>query len=487
MTFLLSLKKLQEKEYESKQKNKIEKELPYFITIVTLLATSGFGPYFIFKKLKDFELLPTLRLESDKILKRMQLLGLDPMTAMQQAKDRPSSKALGDFLSGYVSSIQSGGNVMNYLKSKMKSTFDGFAESEKQQVDTVKALIEAYMTLQVVVLAVFVIVAAMGNNPLSTTPTDESNDLTYYVMLLPLVIAIVFLKIAQGVALPKTREISIKKFLLYGSPVIVVSLLLIASGIFSDFGANPYILGFAFIIASLWPAITFKKRYLASLDAESATPQILRDITEARKVGLSPEKCVIKACNRKSFNLFNPVAESISNKLQWGVPIENIFASFKKQVTNFKVLISFRVLFEIISSGGGNVETLDSLAETSERIHTIEKSKQEMLKPYVMIGFMLIGITGFSTLIVIDSFSDIEIGKETDEAKRAEIAKKANSSVEAFSLILVVQSWITGLFLGKIITGNYSGGFKYAIFLVIISIAGVAVIQSSIFNIASLF
>ena len=51
MTFLLSLKKLQEKGYESKQKNKIEKELPYFITIVTLLATSGFGPYFIFKKM----------------------------------------------------------------------------------------------------------------------------------------------------------------------------------------------------------------------------------------------------------------------------------------------------------------------------------------------------------------------------------------------------------------------------------------------------
>ncbi len=487
MTFLLLLKKLHEKEYESKQKNKIEKELPYFITIVTLLATSGFGPYFIFKKMKNFELLPTIRLESDKILKRMQFLGLDPLTAMKQTKDRPSSKALGDFLSGYASSIQSGGNVMNYLKSKMKSTFDLFAESEKQQVETVKALIEAYMTLQVVVLAVFVIFAAVGNNSLSSTPTDESIDYTYYIMLFPLIIAIGFLKIAQGVALPKTREINIKKFLLYGLPVIAVSLFLIASGIFSDFGVNPYIIGSAFIAISLWPALKFEKIYLASLDAESATPQILRDITESRKVGLSPEKCVINACNRKNFDLFNPIANSISNKLQWGVPIENIFTSFKKQVTNFKVLISFRILFEIISSGGGNVETLDSLAETSERIYTIEKSKQEMLKPYVMIGFMLIGITGFITLIVIDTFSDIELTKTVDEVKRAEISRESNSSIEAFSLIVVVQSWITGLFLGKIITGNYSGGFKYSIILVIISLTGVVVIQSSIFNLASLF
>ena len=484
---MLSLKKLQEKEYESKQRNKIEKELPYFITIVTLLATSGFGPYFIFKKIKNFELLPTVRLEADKILKRMQFLGLDPLTAMKQTKDRPSSKALGDFLGGYVSSIQSGGNVMNYLKSKMNSAFDSYAESEKQQIEKVKALIESYMVLQVVVLAVFVIFAAVGNNSFASTQTAENSDLTYYIMILPLVIAIGFLKLAQGIVLPKTREINFKKFLLYGPTTIAVSIFLIASGIFSDFGLNPYILGSAFIVISLWPSFEFKKRYLASLDAESATPQILRDITEARKVGLSPEKCVINACNRKSFNLFNPIANSISNKLQWGVPTENIFSSFQKQVTNFKVLVSFRILFEIISSGGGNVETLDSLAETSEKIHTIEKSKQEMLKPYIMIGFMLIGITGFITLVVIDSFSDIELGRETDELKRAEITKKANSSVEAFSLIVIVQSWITGLFLGKMITGNYSGGFQYSLILVIISLVGITAIHLSIFNLASLF
>ena len=110
-----------------------------------------------------------------------------------------------------------------------------------------------------------------------------------------------------------------------------------------------------------------------------------------------------------------------------------------------------------------------------------------MLKPYVMIGFMLIGITGFITLIVIDTFSDIEMGKETDEVKRAELSRKSNSAIEAFSLIVVVQSWITGLFLGKIITGNYSGGFQYSIILVIISLTGVIVIQSSIISMTSLF
>ena len=67
---MLSLKKLEKIEYENKQKKKIERELPYFITIVTLLATSGLGPYFIFQKIREFNLLPTIRAESEKILKR---------------------------------------------------------------------------------------------------------------------------------------------------------------------------------------------------------------------------------------------------------------------------------------------------------------------------------------------------------------------------------------------------------------------------------
>src|SRR5574341_2665558 len=118
---MLSLKNLDKLEYENKQKKKIEREIPYFITVVTLLATSGLGPYFIFQKIREFNLLPTIRAESEKILKRIDLLGVDPLTAMSQAKDRPSAKALGEFLGGYVSSIQSGSSVVHYLKSQSKS------------------------------------------------------------------------------------------------------------------------------------------------------------------------------------------------------------------------------------------------------------------------------------------------------------------------------------------------------------------------------
>ena len=65
------LKKYESKDKQKKVNKKIDSELPFFMTIVTLLATSGFGPYTIFLKIKEMELLPNVRLESIKIIKKL--------------------------------------------------------------------------------------------------------------------------------------------------------------------------------------------------------------------------------------------------------------------------------------------------------------------------------------------------------------------------------------------------------------------------------
>jgi flagellar protein FlaJ len=250
---------------------------------------------------------------------------------------------------------------------------------------------------------------------------------------------------------------------------------------------NLYILGGALMVSALWPALKFQNRYKFSLDAEAASAVILRDVAEARKAGLGPEKCVIKATKRKDFGLFNKVANGISNKLEWGMTLEDIFQFIKKETTDFQILINFRVLFEIISSGGGNVNTLDTLAGISEKIRNIEKSKRAMLKPYVLVGFMLIGITGFTTLLVIDSLTSLGTNLEKDVAKKSELQLVANARFELLGIAILVQSWLSGLFLGKITTGSYSAGFRYSIILIIISIGAIIIIQSKIFSVSSIF
>lgn len=244
---------------------------------------------------------------------------------------------------------------------------------------------------------------------------------------------------------------------------------------------------FVLIVAAIFPTMKFKSVYQKSLDAENSTPRIMRDIAEARKAGTSPEKCIIRTCKRKDYKLFSPIANLMASKLEWGIPFDEIFSALKKEINDFQVLINFKILFEIISGGGGNVHTLIALADVSEKINGIEKTKRSMLKPYVMIGFILIGMTGFTTLLVIDSLTSISIQSETDIAKISALKQESKESFELYSIAILIQAWLAGIFLGRIVTGTYSGGFQYSIMLVLIAFTSIMLIQSSIISIGTLF
>jgi len=483
MSSLSFLKQIHKSDNEKKTKKKIEKELPFFISIVTLLATSGFGPYTIFQKMHDIKLLPTIRQESIKILKRVDVLGLDPLAAMMEAKEKNASRPFGEFLAGYVSSIQAGGNVVNYLTSKLNSTFERYGDVEKSSVSTVKALVESFMTMQIVILAVYIIITAT-----SVTGDDlasQSFDATFVVIIFPPIISLMFIILAHKMDSSKNPELDFKKIIMFGIPSVAIAFTLVLLNLIPDF--NALIIGISLIVASLWPTIKYIKLGTFSHDAEEATPQILLDVAEARKTGIAPEQCIIKACKRKDFKSFNPVSSSIASKLEWGVPIKKIYESVESSVKNFQVLISFKILFEIISSGGGNVNTLDSLAVISEKIRNIEKAKREMLKPYIIIGFIIVSITSFTTLMVIDSLTDISIQSEIDEDKKLKLKEEAKPRFEMLSITILVQAWLAGLFLGKLTVGSYSGGFRISIVLVAITLIAIVMMQLGIFDINALF
>ena len=415
------------------------------------------------------------------------MLGLDPLTAMSQAKEKPSSKALGEFLGGYVSSIQSGGNVINYLKSKMNSAYESHENAQKQSIEKISGIVHGWLSMQIVVLALFIMISAMGSGEASgSTTTSTDTGYQNYLLLVAPLLSVVFLKLVQNMHVSNINELEIKKILRYAIPSVLIAIILVYTNVLSSINGNAYVVGGALIVASIWPALKFKKFYTLNVDAEAATPEILRDITEARKAGMGPEKCVVRACKRKDFHSFTPVANAVSNKLEWGLPLKDIFNVLQKDIKNFQVLISFRILFEIISSGGGNVNTLDALSNTSDKMHTVELHKREMLKPYVMVGFMVMAITAFTTLLVISSFEDINEQKNLKGKTNEQDKVRADSLMQAVSISIIVQSWLAGLFIGKITTGAYSGGFMYSIFLIVISFVGIGIVQSGMINISSI-
>ena len=161
------------------------------------------------------------------------------------------------------------------------------------------------------------------------------------------------------------------------------------------------------------------------------------------------------------------------------MPLRKIYENLAENVKSTVALIHFRILVEAIESGGGYTTSLDILAKSSESSHTAEMEKKSLLRPYFFIAFMVTALTSITTLMVAQTFVDVSNSilpgsshPATDQKERTQL----------FSMGISAQSWMTGFLIGKISSGSFVTGFKYAIMLLGIS-AGAAVMTLE-FNIS---
>jgi hypothetical protein len=145
-------------------------------------------------------------------------------------------------------------------------------------------------------------------------------------------------------------------------------------------------------------------------------------------------------------------------------------------------------LIEAIESGGGYTTSLEILAQSSESSYNTDLEKKSMLKPYVFIAFMVTALTSITTLMVAQTFVEVNQG-----IFGAGIAAGAAppppppdegplTSTQMFSIGIAAQSWMTGFLVGKISSGSFGTGFRSAIILLGISM--MATVMTQEFNIS---
>ncbi len=480
----------QSKDYAAK----IDRELPYFVTLITLMAASGISPFHSLKKIMNYDILPTMKKESSQMVKQVEVLGDDPLTVMNQRAEESSSTQFQDFLAGYVSTVQTGGSIINFLKSKMWSMFDLKAAMSRQLVTKLAGLVDAYMIIQVVMLTLYIMFVALSSTPtLSGTFLPDASSLSRSIILfliLPPLMAgmLMFIshKMTSSTYLGTEKLLKKSMIMVVGSIIPVFALS--ASGFTSEltFLGVPYLLSFALLAASIKPIMDYKKMQTMNTSAERAAPSILRDIAEARKTGLSPERCIIHGFKRKGYDIFSSVLNRAVSQLTWGVPLRKIYENIRREVSSWVVQINFKILIEVMESGGGYSDALDTLAKASEMSYNVEKEKQAMLKPYVMIGFMIMGITAFTTLMVIDSFAGmtqlVSVPGTTPPPPAITTEMRG-----MFAASIVLQAYLVGLFIGKVVSGTFAGGLMHAAMLVATVLMAIVFSDYAPIDITSLF
>jgi flagellar protein FlaJ len=190
----------------------------------------------------------------------------------------------------------------------------------------------------------------------------------------------------------------------------------------------------------------------------------LRDLVENRKTGLSPEKS-IQSLAERDYGKFSKHLKFMSTEISWGIPLRKIFEDFKERVKNWICLVNLYLLIDTIEIGGGTEESLETLAEFAEDTRELEEERRSQLAPLFLVPYMGAGILTVTTLMLLQLFTNMSIIGGTAIATM-QITKTLVTP-------LIFHSFILGIVTGKIVSGRVSAGFKHAIILIIVSVAGI--------------
>ncbi len=454
---------------------KLETELPFASMMITLMAASGITPYESFKRMRNVDVLEKFQAEGAEIVRLVEVLGYDPLTAMEKRAEETISRPYAEFLEGYISSVKSGASVINYLMSKLRSIFDEHAAKARNAVERLETLVETYMVMLIVIFCFYILssVTAPATNLLGATGLPNTSALVYPLVLFVIPIFTFFFMYLANTSRPGTLKGMREPYLTFIVPGSVFAafftgvVLLPQLAFITNIVDTSLLLTAGLVAICLTPAVVYHRIARKNFSAERAMPSLMRDVTEARRTGLSPEKSIVHAADRRGYGPFTEELKRITNQIEWGVSLRKIFSDLKELIKSWPVVVDFFILVETIEIGGGDANTLGILAEYSERIQTVEKTTTDMLKPYIILPFVWTVLMAFTVTFTIQTMAQIPSIALGAIATANIVESFINTEVGLIETGIVFHSWLSGFFIGKVSEGNFASGFKYAAFLAI--------------------
>jgi len=457
----------------SERASALEREMPFAATYITVMASGGIAPYISFKRLAQVELLPAMREEAREIIKDVEIFGIDPLTAMENAAKRNPLDMFRDFVSGYASTVIVGGDITHFLETKSEEIFKIRATRVKMAAERLGMLLESFIIVMVLMSLCFYILFSVES--IYSTGMSSASNLFLYTYVFTPMLSLMFIYLAHSMQ-PKTPVTDWTPYKVYAASWAAGIILLL---IFNDFFGMikiPFIsslsslidlptsVAITLFISTAPAAIVQGKISRKKFSLERGISNFLRDLTEIRKTGLAPEKC-IETLTDRDYGEFSKELRQISKELSWGIPVRKVIMDFVKRTKSWLSQIVMFLLVETIDVGGGTIAMIESLTRFNTMTQEVEKEKKMAVKPYVMIPYFAAILLVATTLMTLTfTAQTISVGGQTSAAI------DLNSLQLIFTTSVIVHCYLIGLVAGKISEESVAAGFKHSALLVLIAI-----------------
>lgn len=139
----------------------IKNELPFVIVHMSAVAGSGAKPISIFSTILTTEEYPATKDEINKIVNYVNIFGYDLSTALKSvARSTPSLK-LKDLLSGIVNTVESGGDMKNFLSAAADEALNTYRLERQKYVEVIATYSDIYTALLIAAPLLFFVSLAI--------------------------------------------------------------------------------------------------------------------------------------------------------------------------------------------------------------------------------------------------------------------------------------------------------------------------------------
>ncbi len=171
----------------SNVKRKIEKDLVYTVNYMSILSGAGATPGETFSSLVRVGKVFGIDESAKSIIKSIEFLGEDTVTALDMESKSTPSKDYADFLQGYIATTQTGGSSKVYLEAMAEK----FMENQKRQLGKVieqlnlagEVFVSGLIAFPTIMVTMLSIMGFFGGDVLGGLSAPQLMTLMTYVLI----------------------------------------------------------------------------------------------------------------------------------------------------------------------------------------------------------------------------------------------------------------------------------------------------------------
>ena len=438
----------------------LENELAMLIGFLGVLSGGGVSPISTLRRIGDMgKIFPASAKEAKRILVDIDVFGVDPITAFENAAKYMPNKPFQEFLYGYTTVLKVGGDVKSYVNNKLKETLDVRSSKVRRTSDSVGTLAEAYLTVTAVMgitlFSLFQVEGVVGGGAGGLTSL-----FAFSYLVVPMLSAL-FIFIIDGTQAKQPYFNKRPYYVFMACVPIGLAIFLIPIPLPLSIHVS-----LALISINIIPSVVAFKQSRERSGLEKALPDFIRDVAEGRKIGLSPEGSIEQLAS-KNYGRLSKSIKTMGSQISWGLPILKVIKTFANSVDSWITMAIGTLMVEVVDVGGGTVGSFSTMADFTRKVNELESEKRSALRPYIFVVYMA-GI-----MLVLTTFMMVYFLSEPISAKISTPLPGLSmtpATVQSLLTASIFDGWVIGLVAGKMGGGSVADGFKHSLILVLVSL-----------------